>query len=59
MNLRVGHYIVITGYEKDRFHYNDPGDGKKKSISGDKLIFALSNNVFDSSAYLLVIEKRG
>jgi len=57
MNLRWGHFIALTGYEEDKFYYNDPRDGKNKSILADKLIFALSNNVLDSSAYLLVIEK--
>jgi len=56
-NLRWGHFIVLTGYDKDIFYYNDPHYSKNKSISADKLIFALSNNIFDSSAYLLVIEK--
>lgn len=56
-DLRIGHFIVLIGYEKDKFYYNDPDSGKKKTISADKLIFALSNNVFDSSAYLLVVKK--
>ncbi len=56
-DLRIGHFIVLTGYEKDKFYYNDPDSGKKKTISSNKLIFALSNNVFDSSAYLLVVKK--
>jgi ABC-type bacteriocin/lantibiotic exporter with double-glycine peptidase domain len=55
-NSKLGHYIVLTGYKNDKFYYNDPKDGKAKSISADKLIFALSNNVFDSSAYLIVIK---
>ncbi len=55
-DLRIGHYIILTGYEKDKLYYNDP-HGKSKIISADKLIFALSNNVFDSSAYLLVIKR--
>jgi ABC-type bacteriocin/lantibiotic exporter with double-glycine peptidase domain len=55
-DLKSGHYIVLTGYEDDKFYYNDPKYGKAKSISADKLIFALSTNVFDSSAYLLVIK---
>ena len=56
-NLKFGHFIVLTGYEKDRFYYNDPVSGTEKIILADKLIFALSNNVFDSSAYFLVIRK--
>jgi len=55
-NLRSGHFIILTGYKGDRFYYNDPAQGKKESISANKLIFALSNNIFDSSAYLLVIK---
>lgn len=55
-DLKSGHYIVLTGYENDKFYYNDPKDGKAKIISADKLIFAISTNVFDSSAYLLVIK---
>jgi ABC-type bacteriocin/lantibiotic exporter with double-glycine peptidase domain len=55
-DLKSGHYIVLTGYDNDKFYCNDPKSGKSKTISADKLIFALSNNVFDSSAYLLVIE---
>jgi ABC-type bacteriocin/lantibiotic exporter with double-glycine peptidase domain len=57
LGLKFGHFIVLTGYEKDKFYYNDPYDGKAKSILADKLIFALSNNIFDSSAYLLVLSK--
>ena len=55
-DLKSGHYIILTGYKNDKFYYNDPKYGKAKSISADKLIFALSANVFDSSAYLLVIK---
>lgn len=55
-DLRSGHSIVLTGHKNDKFYYNDPKYGKAKSISADKLIFALSTNVFDSSAYLLVIK---
>ncbi len=57
LDLRMGHLIVLTGYEKDKFYYNDPSSEKSKTMSADKLIFALSNNVFDSSAYLLVIRR--
>lgn len=90
-DLRLGHFIVLTGYEKDKFYYggaiprrsvvgdraaetnlpagiprpsaggvvyyNDPDSGTNKTISADKLIFALSNNIFGSSAYLLVTKK--
>jgi len=56
--FKAGHCIVLTDYEDGKFYYNDPSDGKAKSISADndKLIFALSTNVLDSSAYLLVIK---
>jgi ABC-type bacteriocin/lantibiotic exporter with double-glycine peptidase domain len=57
IDLEMGHYIVLTGYTKDKFYYNDPEDGKSKSISANKLMFALSNNIFNSSAYLLIIRK--
>jgi uncharacterized protein YvpB len=57
-DLKSGHYIVLTGYKNDKFYYNDPKYGKAKSISADKLIFALSTNVFDSSAYLLVVKPK-
>lgn len=56
-DLRIGHFIVLTGCERNKFYYNDPYFGQNKSISADKLIFALSNNTFDSSAYLLIIKK--
>lgn len=56
-DLRLGHFIMLNGFKEDKFYYNDPAFGKNKTISADKLIFALSNNVFDSSAYLLVIRK--
>jgi hypothetical protein len=56
-DLRWGHFLALTGYEKNRFYYNDP-HGIKGTISDEKLIFALSNNVFDSSAYLLVIKPK-
>ncbi|OGH07685.1 MAG: hypothetical protein A2W22_00425 [Candidatus Levybacteria bacterium RBG_16_35_11] len=56
-NTRWGHFIVITGYENDKFYYNDPKYGKEFEISADKLIFAISCNVIGSSAYLLVISR--
>jgi ABC-type bacteriocin/lantibiotic exporter with double-glycine peptidase domain len=55
-DLKSGHYIVLTGYDNDKFYCNDPKSGKAKTISADKLIFALSNNAFYSSAYLIVIK---
>jgi len=48
-----GHFIVLTGYDQNKFYYNDPWDGKRKEISSEKLFFALSNNVIHSSAYLI------
>lgn len=56
-NIEYGHFIIVTGYEKDKFYYNDPSDGKSHSISADKLIFSWSNNIFGSSGYLIVIKK--
>lgn len=56
LRLRAGHCIVLTGYKDNKFYYNDPHKGKPRSITADKLIFALSNNVFTSSAYLIVIK---
>ncbi len=56
-DLRIGHFVVLTGYEEEKFYYNDPASGEKRSILADKLIFALSNNVFDSSASLRALEK--
>ena len=54
-DLDLGHFLVLTGYQKEKFYYNDPYYGKKCSISSDKLIFAMSNNALYSSAYLLAI----
>ncbi len=53
----VGHFIVITKYEKGKFSYNDPKDGKRHEIKEDKLMLAWFNNAVDSSAYLLVLEQ--
>jgi hypothetical protein len=52
----MGHFIVITGFIGNKFYYNDPYFGESKEISKDKLFFALSNNILDSSAYLLVLK---
>jgi len=54
----MGHFIVITKYEKSTFHYNDPRDGKRHQIKEDDLMFAWYNNVLDSSAYLLVLQPK-
>ncbi len=56
-DLDMGHYLVLTGYQKEKFYYNDPYYGKDYSISGDKLIFALSNNALYCSGYLLVVSR--
>ena len=56
-DLDMGHYLVLTGYQKEKFYYNDPYRGKSYSISSDKLFFALSNNALYCSAYLLVINR--
>lgn len=53
-----GHFIVATGYDNNHFFYNDPGRIRDRAeIEDEKLFFALSNNVLDSSAYLLVLKK--
>lgn len=57
MSNDEGHIIVITGFKNDTFYYNCPYFGECKKISKDKLFFAWSNNVLDSSAYLLVLKK--
>ena len=54
----MGHFIVITKYEKGRFWYNDPEDGKQHRIKENDLMFAWLNNVVDSSAYLLVLHQK-
>lgn len=56
-DLDIGHYLVLTGYQKEKFYYNDPYRGNNYSISSDKLIFALSSNALYCSAYLLVINR--
>jgi ABC-type bacteriocin/lantibiotic exporter with double-glycine peptidase domain len=52
---KKGHFIVLTKYSNKKFWYNDPLNGKERLISEDKLMFALSNNVLNSSAYLISI----
>ncbi|MBI5803508.1 C39 family peptidase [Candidatus Pacearchaeota archaeon] len=53
-----GHFIVLVGYENNKFTYNDPYDGKQKNIDEDKLMKALEENSLDSSAYLLIIKPK-
>jgi len=50
-----GHFIVITGYKKGTFFFNDPDGGKERSINEEKLRFSWFNNALDSSAYLLAV----
>lgn len=52
---RVGHFVVLTGYKKGVFQYNDPRDGKSHHIKEGHFKFAWFNNALDSSGYLLVI----
>lgn len=52
----MGHFIVIIGFSNNMFYYNDPYFGECRKISKDKLFFAWSNNVLNSSAYLLVLK---
>ncbi len=54
--LTMGHFIVITKYEKGKFWYNNPHDGKSHTIKEETLLFAWHNNILDSSAYLLVLK---
>ena len=56
--LGMGHFIVITKYEKGRFWYNNPLDGRPHIIKEEDLLFAWHNNILDSSAYLLVLKPR-
>lgn len=56
---QMGHFVVITGYEKGVITYNDPFDGKRHEIAEADLLFAWHNNILDSSAYLLVLEPKG
>jgi len=55
---KKGHYIVITKYEKGKFWYNDPYDGKQHKINENDLIFALFKNALDSTAYLIAISPK-
>ncbi len=52
----AGHFIVVTGYDDEKFYYNDPWDGKRKVISKKELLFSWYNNVIKSSGYLLAIK---
>lgn len=54
----LGHFIVVTGYEKGWFWYNDPKDGKQHKIKEGELMFAWANNTLNSSAYLLVLQPK-
>ncbi|MFH1325499.1 MAG: C39 family peptidase [archaeon] len=53
-----GHFIVITGYNDNKFRYTDPFDGKRKDIDKNKLMRGLNENSRDSSAYLLAIKPK-
>lgn len=54
---KMGHFIVITHYEKNVFTYNDPFTGKEATINETDLLFAWHNNILQSSGYFLVLEK--
>ena len=56
-DVKMGHSIVITGKLGKNYFYNDPCDGKEYKIESNHLFFAISNNVLDSSAYLLAIKQ--
>ncbi len=51
-----GHFVVLTKYEKGRFWFNGPVDGKQHTIKEEDLLFAWFNNTLNSSAYLLVLK---
>ena len=53
---KMGHFLVITKYQKGKFWYNDPRDGLQHKIADNVLMGALIDNAKDSSAYLLVLE---
>lgn len=55
---KTGHFIVLIKYEKGKFWYNDPNDGKEHKVNEETLMCALLNNALDSSAYLLVIKPK-
>ncbi len=52
----MGHFIVVTKYEKGKFWYNDPKDGKGHTINEKDLMVCWLHNAIDSSAYLLVLK---
>ena len=51
----VGHSIVIKGYAREFFYYNDPSDGKEHEIMQDDLLLAWFYNIRSMSSYLLAI----
>ena len=57
IDLDLGHYVVLTGYENGKFLLNDP-ENRIEEIEEERLIFASSNNVFESSAYMLIVEDK-
>ncbi|MBR9690140.1 C39 family peptidase [Candidatus Woesearchaeota archaeon] len=54
----IGHFVVLTGYDNNTFHLNDPRDGERRKIEKNKLISAIKSNALTSSAYLLVIQSK-
>jgi uncharacterized protein YvpB len=53
-----GHSIVLTGSDVKSYYYNNPANGDSSVIDKEHLLFSLSNNVIDSSAYMLVIKPK-
>ncbi len=53
---KMGHFIVITGYDDGIFLYNDPWSGEEHSIKEEELMFAWFNNILESSGYLIAIQ---
>lgn len=55
---KAGHFIVVTNYENGVFIYNDPSDGREHKIDEEMFRLAWFSNIFDSSAYLLVLRPK-
>ncbi|MFQ5531675.1 MAG: C39 family peptidase [Candidatus Nanoarchaeia archaeon] len=53
----IGHFIVITGYEKGKFYINDPATGKKISMKEEQLLMGWFIHSVNSTKYLLAVKK--
>lgn len=56
LELDFGHFVVVTGFKDNKMLINDP-EGEIEEINEERFISS-SNNVFGSSAYMLVIEEK-